>query len=705
MKRRFLLVLAFALLSCSDNTVYVPIAQSYSAAIQEAQDAAYEVTRAGGTSVGIALVTRDKVVLAGGYGMADVDKSLPATENTMFPIGSVSKMFAAVAVMQLVDRGLVNLEDPLVKHLPTFRMADARYDGITVRMLLNHTSGIAGSRYTSGETSVAVPGYAEAVLASLADQRLKADPGTFAVYCNDGWTLCDPLVAAVTKMSYRDWVKQEIIEPLGMKNTTFSLAPLPDGAYAKAYQSGVALPQEYINVDAAGGIYSTPADMAAFVRMFLNEGKAEGGAQILTKESVEAMGVDQTVGTFNPVPYKGLAYGLGWDTVTQPGLGQAGVKGWTKNGGTFYYAAQILVAPEEGLAAVALGPAGGGYLPLAIVERVLMRALVEKGSVPLFPKPLAPRAEPVATAPDGLTKSTEGIYASHNHVYQLKAEADGSLTMRTLTAGGFPKDPASVLRYRTDGWFTSDAAPLISFKAVSGGTNRYLAVRSPGADKSYLDTLAYAQKVTAKSAGLSSAWIGRIGKHWLVVNEHPAGLPFFFGEDPRFRLMTFSDLPGSLFAIPALPPMGASFEAQAVDASVSDQRADMMLQIPGIASTDMNTLDIVVRGEEEWLRWGGYYHRPLEKVLALSAATTSPVAIGPEGYAEWRSVQLGKSPISVSISGASAWRLYDKNFKTLASGGASGRPELPSRTETEQPELAYLMLFGDPGSSVMVTVP
>ncbi|MCX5838436.1 MAG: serine hydrolase [Deltaproteobacteria bacterium] len=699
MKKRLLLLLALALLSCNDNTAYVPIAPSYSAAIQEAQDAAYEVTRAGGTSVGIALVTRDKVVLASGYGMADVAASVPATGDTMFPIGSVSKMFAAVAVMQLVDQGLVDLDKPLVQYLPSFKMADPRYDKISVRMLLNHTSGIPGTRYTSAETTVAVPGYAQAVLASLADQRLKADPGAFAVYCNDGWTLCDPLVAAVGKMSYVDWVKQKIFAPLGMKNSTFSLAPLPDGSYAKAYQSGAAMPQEYVNVDAAGGIYSTPADMAAFVRMFLNDGMSSGGTRVLSKESVQKMAVDQTVGTFDPVPSKALAYGLGWDSVTESGLGQAGVKGWTKNGGTFFYGAQILVAPDEGLAAVALGPAGGGYAPLAIVQRVVMRALAETGRVTSFPQPLPARAEPVASAPAGLLASVAGVYASHNHVYQLKAEADGTLTLRTLTADGFPPEPASVLRYRTSGWFASNAAPLTSFSVVSGGTNQYLAVRSPGADKSYLNTQALGQKVTAKAVGLSSAWTGRIGKLWLVVNEHPDGLPFLTGSDPRFGLMTLTGLPGSLFAIPALPPMGASFEVQAVDASTSDERADMMLQIPGLASTDMNTLDIV-RGEEEWLRWGGYYHRPLETVPVLPAAMTSSIAIGPEGYAEWRSVRLGKSPVSVSISGTRAWRLYDKSFKTLESGGASGRPDLPPGTG-----LAYLMLFGDAGGNVAVAVP
>ncbi len=701
MKRRHLLVVlafAFALISCSDDDT--PIAASYSAAIQEAQDAAYEVTRAGGSSVGIALATRDRVVLAAGYGMADTAASIPATGETMFPIGSVSKMFAAVAVMQLVDQGLVDLDKPLVHYLPSFRMADPRYDRITVKMLLNHTSGIAGTRYTSAETSVAVPGYAEAVFASLADQRLKADPGAFAVYCNDGWTLCDPLVAAMSKMSYRDWVRQKIFEPLGMKNTTFSLAPLPNGKYAKAYQAGVAMPQEYINVDAAGGIYSTPADMAAFVRMFLNEGMSDGGVRVLSKESIMKMAVDQTAGTFNPVPDKGLAYGLGWDSVTEAGLAQAGVKGWTKNGGTFYYGAQILVAPDEGLAAVALGPAGGGYAPLAIVERVLMRALVETGRVASFPTPLPQRAEPAAPVPDGLPDAMAGVYASHNQVIQLKAEADGTLAFRLLTAGGLPSEPGSVLRYRTDGWFTSDASPLISFKLVSGGAHQYLAVRSPGADKSYLAVQAFAQKLKANSAGLSGAWNGRLAKRWLVVNEHPSGLPFLAEADPRFGLMTLADLPGSLLAVPALPPMGASFEPQAVDASAGDQRADMLLQIPGIASTDMNTLDIVVRNGEDWVRWGGYDHRPLETVPVLPAASTSSIAVGPEGFAEWRSVRLGNAAFSVSISGASAWRLYDGSFRSLASGGAGNRIDLPSGTG-----LAYLMLFGEAGAAITATLP
>jgi hypothetical protein len=164
--------------------------------------------------------------------------------------------------------------------------------------------------------------------------------------------------------------------------------------------------------------------------------------------------------------------------------------------------------------------------------------------------------------------------------------------------------------------------------------------------------------------------------------------------------MTLPGLPGVIFALPALPPTNMGWQAQALDASASNQTAGTMLLIPGLQGTDINDLDIVFRGGEEWLRWGGYLHRPLETVPVLPAAATSPVAIGPEGYAEWRSVRRGAAPVSVSISGARAWRLYDDGFRTLKSGGPSDQPVLTPGTG-----LAYLMLFGDTGSNVTVAVP
>jgi CubicO group peptidase (beta-lactamase class C family) len=695
MNRLLPAVVALALASClggDDNEAR----QEYPNAILEAEEIGYQILRNGGSSVGVALVDRDRVVWAGAFGMADLEAGVAADQDTLFPIGSVTKMFAAVSVMQLVDRGLVELDRPVIDYLPTFTMADPRYAQITVRMLINHTSGIPGTRYVGAETTLEVPGYGQAVLEALADERLKADPGAFGVYCNDAYTLVDPLVEAVTQTPYREWVKQEIFAPLGMTRSGFSTGMYPDGSYAKAYLRGVAQPEECVNVDAAGGVYSTPTEMAAFVQMFLNQGVA-GGAQVLSPESVAAMGVDQTAGTFNPVPAEIMRFGLGWDSVAEPSLAGSGLTGWTKNGGTYYYGSQILVAPDEGLAAVALGPAGGGYNPLEIVERVMNRALAERGSIPAFPEPLAPRAAPAADPPAEALAAIAGYYGNWQQLFQLRAEDDGTLTMLSFLPTGWT--PAMVLRFRDDGWWTADAAPLVSYSLASAGGNDYLVVRSPAADKSLLLSMLYAQKLTPLGAGLPTAWAARLDRKWLIVNEHYAGLPFLQDKDPRFGLETLDELPGVLLALTSLPPMGLAWQVQAVDASQSDVTGHMLLLIPGIEGTDINDLDVVVRDGEEWLRWGAAYHRPLETVPQLATGDTT-VTIGGEGFAEWRSVQRGADAIALAVAGATAWRLYDDGFGALGAGLAGDPPVVADGTG-----LAYLMLFGDAGAAITVTMP
>jgi CubicO group peptidase (beta-lactamase class C family) len=100
---------------------------------------------------------------------------------------------------------------------------------------------------------------------------------------------------------------------------------------------------------ASGGAYSTPSDMSRFARMLMNGG-AYGGTRILSAAAVTETGKDQTLGSFNPSPSGVARCGLGWDTVTEPALGAAGVSGWSKNGATFQYHASFLVAPKAKLA-------------------------------------------------------------------------------------------------------------------------------------------------------------------------------------------------------------------------------------------------------------------------------------------------------------------------------------------------------------------
>src|SRR6266699_2252324 len=135
-------VTTFFLASCGSRSSQ----PTYDAAIQEGQTAAQELINQGAFAVAIALVDDKRIIWSQRFGLADRDTGQMPTDSTMFGIGSVSKMFATIAVMQLVDRGVVELDTPLVTYLPAFRMA-AGYENITVRMLLNHSSGFPGSDY------------------------------------------------------------------------------------------------------------------------------------------------------------------------------------------------------------------------------------------------------------------------------------------------------------------------------------------------------------------------------------------------------------------------------------------------------------------------------------------------------------------------------------------------------------------------------
>src|SRR5437016_4187987 len=121
--------------------------------------------------------------------------------------------------------------------------------------------------------------------------------------------------------------------------------------------------------------------------MFLSGGRV-GTTRILSGASVAEMAKDQTIGSFDPIHNDSLAYGLGWDSVSQPGLAAVGFDGWAKGGDSSDYHAALVVSPQAQLGIVVL--ADSGPSPIAVAERVLLRALDENGRIAAFPSPLLP---------------------------------------------------------------------------------------------------------------------------------------------------------------------------------------------------------------------------------------------------------------------------------------------------------------------------
>ena len=696
-------VTTFLVASCGKNSSQ----PTYDAAIQEGQTAAQELINQGASAVAIALVDDKHIIWSQRFGLADRDTGQMPTDSTMFGTGSVSKMLATIAVMKLVDRGVVDLDTPLVTYLPAFRMAAAGYEKITARMLLNHSSGFPGTDYRNAVISSPVPGYLDQVLQTLSISRLKAPPGYMSVYCNDGFTITEALVEAMSGKSYVQFVEDEILTPLGMPNTCYPLRAFPDGSYAKAYVKSAAKPQEFVNLFASGGAYSTADDLARIAMMFLNGGRV-GTTRILSGASVAEMAKDQTIGSFDPIHNESFAYGLGWDSVSQPGLAAVGFNGWAKGGDSNDYHAALVVSPQAQLGIVVLADSGpGSSRAIAVAERVLLRALYQNRRIAAFPSPLLSVVPPVAPVPDGLLAAIAGEYAQGGLIMQFQPKPDGSLLVSLRSDTGWTPN-GSPLKYRSDGWFASDQEPLASFKVVDanllGVPTQYILNRAPAGYGHYLDYTVLAQRVRRRPGNLSAAWQARLSSTWLVVNENPDELAWN-GMDPRLRLATVPNLEGLIAVrfsgdVPAAAAAAAGFiAAHIVDASGSDTVATMMLIIPQLQGRDLDDLDIVQRDGAEWTRFGSYIHQPLASVPVLPKAVKEVVTIGSEGYAEWRAVASDVTPVQVTITTTGAWHLYDPAFTTVANGKGNAVTSLPAGNG-----LGYLTLFGNPGQTITVAV-
>jgi CubicO group peptidase (beta-lactamase class C family) len=658
-------------------------AEQLTAIALEADEAAAEFLEAtGGSAVSVALGDGTGALWAGQYGLADKEAKAAPKPDTMFGIGSTSKMFATAAAMILVDRGLVELDTPIVAYLPEFRMASPGYEKITLRMLLNHTAGFPGTDYRNGVTRAPIKGYPEQVLETLALSRLKHEPGWMSVYANDGFTLVELLVKAKTGINFAQFVDQEILKPLGMEHSRYPLDYFPKGSFATPYKDDTAQTQEFLGPLGSGGLYSTPSDLTRFAAMLIDKGSLEG-KKVLSSRAIQSMGEDQTKGKFNPLQGDFFRVGLGWDSVNQAAMATLGIKGWEKGGDTNSYGAVLVVLPEEGLSAAVTGASGlSSGEATAIAERILARALIEKGRLTAMPSRLESADLPPATLSPEAAKRLPGVYVAFNGVFKFELDSQGMLSMQVNRAGSWI--PAfGGLSYRNDGWFSAPAEiglPIsISFLQADG--RDYAAFRLPTPNGWYRNPVVFAQKL-APAKPLSPAWQSRIGKTWLPVNYSWADDYLSPFNDPRLRLVPVEGAEGYVFSA------GADGLFTALPQEGRDDEARSFILIPVVNGRDLCDVNVIRQGDEEWLREGSTLYRPLDAIPA-AASGEAAVVIGRDGYIEWRRLP---PDVKFSVTGADAVKIYDENFAALD-------PETNKTGEAG----ALLAIFGAPGTTVRLS--
>lgn len=242
-------------------------------------------------SLAIGVKKGDQILLARGYGMADVENGVPATAETVYRIGSVTKQFTAAAVMQLVEAGRVALDAPMTDYLPDF---PTQGHEVTVRHLLTHTSGIKS--YTSLESwqpKMRLDLSDEELVALFQDEPFDFAPGERFLYNNSGYYLLGMLIEAASGQTYRDYLNEHVFGALGLSGSSYCDERPIIAHRAEGYEiaSGVLVNDAPLSMNqpgAAGALCSTVLDL-------LSWSVALRSGDVVAPESYEQMATSATL--------------------------------------------------------------------------------------------------------------------------------------------------------------------------------------------------------------------------------------------------------------------------------------------------------------------------------------------------------------------------------------------------------------------------
>jgi CubicO group peptidase (beta-lactamase class C family) len=244
----------------------------------------------------IGVVEGGKPVYVRGFGTMDArDPSRPVTADTLFHMASITKTFVATAVMQLVERNLVDLDAPVIKYVPDFRLKDPRYRSITVRQMLTHTSGMPDVEDYLWDKPEFDDGALDRYVRGLQDKTLLSEPGTKFAYSNMAYEVLGDLVAKVSGMSFEDYVREAILSPTDMRSSTLLLKQADPAKLAAGHtraKDGSVIPIAHYPYNRAhtpsSNLHSSAKDMVQWILLNLNRGELNGH-RILQDSAYERM--------------------------------------------------------------------------------------------------------------------------------------------------------------------------------------------------------------------------------------------------------------------------------------------------------------------------------------------------------------------------------------------------------------------------------
>lgn len=660
------------LIFCLIAALLLPTAYAQESSLETSAQAAAQTAMAYSEAVSVqyALWQDGEAVLSGHVGVYSKTENTALTDDHLYGIGSISKVYTAAAMSELVTQGKVDLDKPVTTYLPDFKMADPRYKDITVRMLLNHSSGLMGS---AGGNSFQFNGQAldyplDHLLERLSTQTLQAAPGAYSVYSNDSFSLAQLVIERVSGMDFTQVLHKYFTEPMELENTLTPWDSFDRDRLARTYLGAETrhTPAETLAVLGTGGIYANANDLAQF------------GIHL---SCIDRLMGDEYASGMWPEDSEGdaLAYGLGWDSVHMFPFSQNGIQALVKGGDTLAYHAGLVVLPEYNMSCAVLSSGGNSIMNELAAARILIDALKEQG-VEIKEDAALDKAE-FAAMPEELTKLS-GMYGTSTLVYQVGVEKDGSFSLEIFGSG----KPLTA-KYCADGSFRDEENSML-FRLIpeeNGQVYLYQKVYSPLPGLTTMCNASYvAQRLPeyTPDAATQAAWTAREGKGYVQIDEHYSSA--LYGLSGVYAGVSF-----------ATSPSGYMISNQLT----GPDEATPFVQIPGVGSRDSSVIECYDKDGVEYLRINGCNYMDAEYVNDIYPGSASRCTIQPGESAHWywTGDAAGKT-MTVQVPEKGGFYVYDAAMQLVASSWLYGD------TSVVLPQDGAVVFAGDVGQAFHITL-
>ncbi len=378
-------------------------------------------------ALSIALVEDQQIIWAKGFGYQDPDRKIPATDETVYRVGSVSKLFTDIAIMQLVEQGKLDLDVPVTRYLPDFRPRQTSQKAITLRQLMAHRSGLVREPPIGHYFDPTLPTLAQTI-GSLNQTTLIYQPEERPKYSNAAIATAGYVLERTQGEPFAKYVKRTVLDSFGMPNSSFEPSAEINRRLAKAYMwtlDGRVFPAPTfeLGMSPAGSMYSTVQDLGRFLSLLF-----AGGGTVLKRETLEQMWTPQ----FAPTGQR-RGFGIGFFVNEMDGHRLIG------HGGAIYgFATSLLALPDDKLGVIVVTTKDSANAVTDKIARAALSAMLAARERQVIPQP--PISQPLEAE---LARRLAGRYENGKEVIELQ-EHHGTLSMLDHSTGG-------QVRLRADG--------------------------------------------------------------------------------------------------------------------------------------------------------------------------------------------------------------------------------------------------------------